>query len=180
MLPGIIGCMQANEVLKIILGIGKVLSEKILYYNALTLQTSTLKISKNEAAFATILKEKINVSKKVITTNCQHEIKEVSIHDILLKENIQIIDVRELYEQPKINNLNITQIPLSELEKNLNKIDLKKDVFLFCQSGVRSKKALSILKTLNINNCFNIKEGVSTINNILNNRSSLKKEQLKP
>ena len=47
-LPGIIGSMQANEVLKIILGIGHVLSGKLLFYNALTLKNTTLKINKLE------------------------------------------------------------------------------------------------------------------------------------
>src|SRR5690606_792710 len=48
-LPGIIGNFQANEVLKMILGIGKVLSGQVLCYNALTSQTSILKINKSEA-----------------------------------------------------------------------------------------------------------------------------------
>ena len=46
-LPGIIGSMQANEVLKIILGIGNVLSGKLLCFNALTNQTSILKVKKS-------------------------------------------------------------------------------------------------------------------------------------
>ena len=46
-LPGIIGSMQANEVLKMILEIGNILSGKLLIYNALNFQTSVIKINKS-------------------------------------------------------------------------------------------------------------------------------------
>ena len=56
-LPGIIGTMQANEVLKMILELGNTLSGKLLCYNALTLQNSILKIKKSEAIIQSILKD---------------------------------------------------------------------------------------------------------------------------
>lgn len=169
-LPGIIGSMQANEVLKIILGIGNILSGKLLCYNALTTQTTTLKIKRNENSFQSVLKEKENFQKKEININCEVEILEVSIKNIISDENIQFIDVREPNELPKVESIDVTYIPLNQLAQNLNKIDSNKKKVLFCQSGIRSKKAVQILNKLNIKNCFSLKEGVIEIINFTNNQ----------
>lgn len=164
-LPGIIGSMQSNEVLKIALGIGNILSGKLLCYNALTSKTSILTVNKNEVTFRSVLDEKENFQDKQTHTNCNIE---VSIKDILSEDNIQFIDVRETDELPKIESLEVTHIPLSQLDQNLNKIDSDKKKVLFCQSGIRSKKAVSILNTANIYNCLSLKESVSELNNYLN------------
>lgn len=169
-LPGIIGAMQANEVLKIILELGTTLSGKLLCYNALTLQNSTLKIKRSEETIQSVLKGKENFHKKEIDINCEVEIIPVSIETILSEENIQFIDVREAHEQPKIDSLQITYIPLTKLENSLNKIDSTKKKALFCQSGVRSKHAVAILQELNIHDCYSITEGASEIKNIINKR----------
>ena len=162
-LPGIIGSMQANEVLKIILGIGNVLSGKLLCYHALTLQNSTLKIKKNEELILSVIKDKANFNKKESNFNCEFENIEVSIKDVLIEENIQFIDLRESHEQPKVENLKVTYIPLSEIENNLEKIDTAKKKILFCQSGVRSKHAVNLLQELNIKNAFSLKEDILDI-----------------
>src|SRR5690606_22626466 len=81
-LPGIIGSMQANEVLKIILGIGSILSGKLLCYNALTAQTSTLKITKSEEQIETVLKEKHLFNKKQLESHCEFPLNEISIENV--------------------------------------------------------------------------------------------------
>ncbi|MCL6295169.1 HesA/MoeB/ThiF family protein [Jejuia spongiicola] len=164
-LPGIIGSMQANEVLKIILGIGDVLSGQLLLYNALTSKVSTLKVNRNEAIIQSILEEKNNFHKKQISENCEMEVLEVSIDDIISEENIQFIDIREPHEQPKIESIKVSHIPFSQLEQSLSKITSDKKKVLFCQSGVRSKRATQMLNELNITNCFSLKEGATVLNN---------------
>lgn len=163
-LPGIIGSMQANEVLKIILEIGDVLSGKLLCYNALTLQTTTLHIKKHDDRINDVLKNKDAFSTQILDGHCDIENHEVSIKNILKNKNIQLIDIRETYEQPKVEGLDITPIPLSDLKNQLYKIDTEKQKAVFCQSGIRSKKAVSILKAYHVDNCFSIKEGASEIN----------------
>ena len=162
-LPGIIGTMQANEVLKIILGIGSVLSGKLYCYDALSNQSITLSIKKNDVEIQNVLLGKNNFEKQLFGTYCESSF-EVSIKDILNKEDVQFIDVRELNEQPKVEDFCIMQIPLSELEKHLDKLNADRKIAIFCQSGIRSKQAVSILKQYNIHNCFSIKEGAFEIN----------------
>ncbi|QXP59366.1 HesA/MoeB/ThiF family protein [Olleya sp. HaHaR_3_96] len=162
-LPGIIGCMQANEVLKIILEIGHILSGKLLIYNALQFKSSILKINKREEEINKVLEEQQDFESKKRSFACDTHANQISIIEALTKANIQFIDVRELNELPKIEGLSITSIPLSDLENNLNKIDLKKESLLFCQSGKRSKQAVIKLKALKIEQCYFIKEGISEI-----------------
>lgn len=169
-LPGIIGSMQANEILKIILGIGNVLSGKLLCYNALTSQTSTLKINKSDEQIESVLKEKHNFHKKQLGIDCEFQSDDISIKDVLDFDNIQFIDVREAYEHPKVDGLKITNIPLNQLENNVDMIDLSKKKLIFCQSGIRSKQAVSLLRNLGILNCYSIKEGALEIIDFINSR----------
>ncbi|MCF7569094.1 HesA/MoeB/ThiF family protein [Sabulilitoribacter arenilitoris] len=166
-LPGIIGCMQANEVLKLILSLGDVLSGKLLCYNALTSSTSTLKIRRNAIIIQSILDKKDHFKEKQININCINEIDEISIENIQLNTQIQFIDVRETHETPKIKGLDVTSIPLSKLKDHLNALDINKIKVIFCQSGIRSKKAVDMLNELNIYNCFSLIEGATEINNYL-------------
>lgn len=166
-LPGIIGTMQANEVLKIILELGNILSGKLLCYNALTLQNSTIRINQLEENIQSILKDKVNFQNKQIDVKCEIDIATVSFEALLSEKNIQFIDVREAHEQPKVEDLLVTNIPLSELEHNLDKFDSGKKKVIFCQSGIRSKRAVEILQEFNIQNCFSVKEGASEIKTIL-------------
>lgn len=162
-LPGIVGTMQANEVLKIILNLGTVLSGKLLCYNALTLQNSILKINRNQANIISVLKEKDHFKNKSSSFNCEITPIEIQFKDALNKDNIQFIDVREAHELPKVENLNVTYIPLSKLQTSLHKIDISKKKALFCKSGMRSKHAVKVLKELKINNCFSIPQGAQEI-----------------
>ena len=162
-LPGIIGSMQANEALKIILGIGNILSGKLFCYNALTLENSTIKIKRDQVQIDKVLKAKGNFSKRKLQEECTFIPKDVSIRDALRNTNAQFIDVRESHEQPKVEGIDITYIPLSELEQHLHKIDKEKDKFIFCQSGIRSKTAVAKLNALHIGNCYNINDTITEI-----------------
>ena len=159
--------MQANEILKIILGIGTTLSGKLLSYNALTSQTSIIKVKKNEAIFKSILKNKEGFHKTKVDFHCEVEVTMASFEDLLSNNNIQFIDIREADEQPKIEGLEVTRIPLSQLENRINEIDAIKKKAIFCQSGIRSKHAVKILQEQKIKNCFSIIEGALEIKNYL-------------
>ncbi len=172
-LPGIVGSMQANEVLKLILEIGNVLSGKLLCYNALTCETSILKIKRNALAVSAVLKTQHNFKNTQIETGCEIQVANLNIQDAIAQENIQFIDVREAHELPKVTDLDITYLPLSTLETNLHKIDLLKKKALFCKSGMRSKHAVSVLHNLNITNCFNIPQGATEIINFIKERNKM-------
>ena len=75
------------------------------------------------------------------------------------KQDFQLIDVREEneYQQKNIGGI---LIPLNTLENNLNKINKEKEIIVHCASGVRSKKAISILKENGYTKIYNLKNGL--------------------
>lgn len=158
-LPGIIGSMQANEVLKLILGIGKVLSGQMLSYNALTHQSSILTIPKTDVKIDATLSAFNNKNK----TNCEILGDEISIERALAKSNVQFIDVREPDEMPQISHMNLLSIPLNTLESRIDRIPISAEKIIFCQTGVRSRKAISILKKHKISNCYSLQGGAQDI-----------------
>ncbi len=162
-LPGIIGSMQANEVLKIILEFDHVLSGKLFCYNTRTSQTTTLEISKSVAEYEKIEARKNSFKEDHYDATCELSVSEISIEEISDKKPIQFIDVRELHEQPQLNLTNCIQIPLRELEEHLNQISTHTNNIIFCKSGARSQIAVSILQKHNINNCFSLKGGAAAL-----------------
>ncbi|MCB0463528.1 MAG: HesA/MoeB/ThiF family protein [Flavobacteriaceae bacterium] len=158
-LPGIIGTMMANEVIKIILGFEHVLSGKLLCYNSKTADISTLKVNRNQSEFDKVLgKEKLLGIYE--NESCEVLVKDISEEELATINNIQFIDVREPHEQPKLEIKNCMEIPLGHLESNLQLLDSDKTKVVFCQSGIRSKKAVELLMKQGFNDTFNFKGGV--------------------
>ena len=148
-LPGIIGTMMANETIKLITGIGEPLTNQLLTYNALNNQVYQLTLSArketrslipgNEAAFLQM--DYVWLCSSHIT---QAEIDADTFNTLIANGNVDVIDVRELYEMPVANNFSNIKIPLAQLAGNTSLI--KSDTIVtFCQSGKRSLQAVEIL-----------------------------------
>ena len=90
-LPGIIGTMQANEVLKIILGIGNVLSGKLLCYDALSAQSTILTVKRNDLEIQKVLLNKNEFLKQELSNQLRHlTFRRSSIKDIFAKARCSI------------------------------------------------------------------------------------------
>lgn len=159
-LPGIIGTLQANEVLKLVLGIGDTLSGKLYCFNALSNQSNTLLFHRNELE---IEKVKVRGKQFEVLDNsffCSTAIPETELKAIA-DEDVLFIDVREFTEQPRISSENVLEIPLASLREKIESIPTHKKIIAFCKSGMRSKQAVSILKQHRILNCYSLKDGVN-------------------
>lgn len=161
-LPGIIGTMMANEVIKIILGFDQVLSGKLLCYNSKTADISTLKVNRNQSEFDKVLNNE-KLTNVYENESCEVSIKNISKEKLATINNIQFIDVREPHEQPKLAIKNCIEIPLADLESNIQLLDSDKTKVVFCQSGIRSKKAVEILMKQGFNDSFNFYGGISPL-----------------
>ena len=166
-LPGIIGTMQANEVIKIILGFDNVLSGKLFCYNSRNSETVMLNISKSERAFEKVREGRDTFEKETSAAFCESPIAEISAEMAFQLDNVQFIDLREQDEKPSVEISNCLQIPLNNLEKQLDEIHSEKTIILFCQTGIRSKKGVTLLQNHNFNNCYSLKDGASAILNYL-------------
>ena len=162
-LPGIIGCLQANEVLKIIVGIGDPLSGKLLILDTLTLETNIIDFpNRNQRE---LIKKLIDYDAFCgIKPTGETEMKEVTVEELKkLKdagEDFQLIDVREAYEI-EICNIDGECIPLSEIPHSIDKISRDKKVIIHCRSGSRSANTVKWLeKNHSFDNLYNLKGGI--------------------
>ena len=157
-LPGIIGAMQANEVLKIILNFEGVLSGKLLCYNAKTASTQILKVSRNEEEVTKVLTKNGQFNMSEFSTWCSSDI-EISVAQLSDLYPVWFVDVREDHEQPKTTLEKLLHIPLGQLESRINEIPKNENVIVFCQSGIRSKSAVNTLRNHQYNKSYSLKEG---------------------
>lgn len=166
-LPGIIGALQANEVIKLITGFGEVLAGKILVYSAKnnTFDTYSLtrntvidykKLLKNDRLDASnytngcsLVQNELNINQEILLSRCEHE-------------DFVLLDVRELNEFPLFSTKDVINIPLSILENRINEIPVSKTIVVMCQSGVRSLKAIELLQEkLQCKELRNLESGIS-------------------
>lgn len=139
-LPGVIGSFQANEVLKIILGIGQVLSGKMICYDALQASQLVIEFKKD----TTLSIEKLTESYDLFC-GFALEINEMTLKIYNQnKENYNLLDVRSAEERQEYY-LESLHIPLQELKYRISEIPKNKNLAVFCKSGMRSKKAIAIL-----------------------------------
>ncbi|MDF1672293.1 MAG: molybdopterin-synthase adenylyltransferase MoeB [Vicingaceae bacterium] len=164
-LPGLIGTKQANEVIKIILQIGEPLSGKLLMYDALQANQFTVDIQRNEEQMK--IAQQIDFSSYDYDYFCgikkSENMKEISaqeLKELLAKEDIQVIDVREVHETPKVEALNAINIPLQSVPYNMDKIAKDKKVVVHCQHGVRSMHAIDFLEQNGFDNLINLTGGI--------------------
>ncbi|WP_062061468.1 HesA/MoeB/ThiF family protein [Aquimarina longa] len=175
-LPGIIGSMQANEILKIILGLGNVLSGKLFMYDCLTTTSSTFTISRVESEISKVKALSEDFKKNDYDLFCGvHQIIEITAQEAFLIKNAQFIDVRETHEQPKIDSLEPISIPLGTLEQELHMISKEKEIIVFCQSGIRSKRAVEILQKNGFRNISHIRGGAIVLHDNMSDLLDLKK-----
>jgi adenylyltransferase/sulfurtransferase len=160
-LPNTLGMFQATEVLKIILGIGEVLSGKLLLYNALNCQTQLIDFNKNEVEIEKGIK---NGNELVINLkSAEVDLVGNQFFDKVNNPNCVLIDIREWHEQPRLSFENLLEIPLNDLENQIENINKNQEVILCCQSGKRSQFALAFFKQKGFTNVFHLKNGIQSL-----------------
>jgi len=161
---GITGMFQANEVIKMILGIGEVLSGKILVYNILNNEQQKYDFEKSSNLEMT----KEDFERKY--NSAENQIEEIKF-ELLLGEiendAVLFIDVRNEEESPKIKLKNSIQIPLMHLENEIEKLDKKQTIYIFCQSGIRSKIAVELLQKNQFQNVKSIAGGALAMEQLI-------------
>lgn len=167
-LPGIIGTQQANEVLKIILEIGTPLSGKLLIFDALQSSSTIIKIKRSEEQVNKVLCSKENFENINYDLFCGikpiqvvDEISASELKELMQKELLQLLDVREEWEQPKIEGYDVINISLQKIPFSLELINKTKKTVVICQHGVRSLKAIEFLKNNGYHNLINLKGGMA-------------------
>ncbi len=141
-LPGIIGTWQAAETIKLITGIGQPLSGKLLRMNLLGNHLETFNFSPIDGNKCI---EHLGTYDNGICDLSIAEIDRYTLLQWLNEKEIQLIDVRELQEYETFN-IGGRHMPLSTLRQRIEEIDPAMITVVHCQSGIRSKQAIRILK----------------------------------
>lgn len=158
-LPGIVGSMQANEVIKLIVGKGEPLVGRLFLFDAFTFTSHNLKFAKTSNTAITEL--------SVLEDYC--EVPTASIAEITAAElanwkkqriDFQLVDVREPHEYA-LHHLGGVLIPLFTLLENTHQISKELPVVVHCKSGARSTQAIQLLQEqLGYQNLYNLKGGI--------------------
>ncbi|WP_026839222.1 molybdopterin-synthase adenylyltransferase MoeB [Gillisia sp. JM1] len=157
-LPGIIGTLQANEVLKIILGLGNILSGKLLIFDALSMRQSIYSFEKNTSHGIISLEDDYQVCDGI-----PKDAKEISFQEYKKQSSLyNVLDVRTQAERDEFYIKSI-HIPLNELSERCDEIPYDKNLLVFCKSGVRSKLAIGILENKSFKReLLNLKGGLKS------------------
>ena len=155
-LPGIVGTIQANEVLKVILGAEGILLNRLLLFDAWTMKFRELKLKKNPdcpiCGTNPTITELIDYEEfcglnAPVETPVLEEITVTELND-LIKNNgeVQIIDVREPHEFEIAKIPNTKLIPLAQVVDRAKEIDQSRTAIVHCKAGGRSAKAIQALQ----------------------------------
>ncbi|RMG81258.1 MAG: molybdopterin-synthase adenylyltransferase MoeB [Bacteroidetes bacterium] len=144
-LPGIIGSYQALEAIKIITGTGQVLSGKLLMINTLHNSFQIIEVKRNPEMISQIKTIKPFPEENLCFSNSIEEITEIEFQELVKSQHVLFIDVRNPGEQPQLKVAQNINIPLDTFRENIKKIPRNKTLVVYCQTGVRSRKAVEIL-----------------------------------
>ena len=167
-LPGILGSLQALEVIKVITGVGEVMSGRFYSFDALTFESRTFNIRRNPAnplnGDKPTLKELIDYEQFCGVRAVEKRIKEIDAIEFndwqQRGEDFQLIDVREPHEY-EIVNIGALLIPLGTVLANVERIDRNRKVVVQCKTGNRSGKAIRELEEkFGFENLYNLKGGI--------------------
>ncbi len=173
-LPGIVGALQAAETLKLILGIGDPLIGRLLRFDALKMQFREYKLRKDPNC--PICGEHATIHHLIdydefcgitpgpeVNLEAQWEITPRELKTRLdAGEHLVIVDVREPHEWAlgTIKEPDVRFIPLGDVPARMHELDSADEIVLQCRSGVRSAKALGILKDAGFRKLKNLTGGI--------------------
>ena len=181
-LPGLIGIIQATEVIKLILGKGETLVGRFLLVDALSMRFRELKLKKNPecpvcGAHPTVtalidyqefcgIKSEANSEanpKFGQEATLKNGIPQMTVQELKqrrdLGEDLFVLDVREPYEY-QIANIGGTLIPQNEVPQRLAEIDRSREIVVQCRSGGRSQRIAEFLAQQGYPNVKNLAGGI--------------------
>jgi adenylyltransferase/sulfurtransferase len=173
-LPGVIGCLQSTEIIKLALDAGEKMIGRLMTYNALDMKFRELKLRRDP-------KCPICGDNPSITELIDYEQfcgipdepqdpgahpDEVTVQDMKkaledTSRNIKVIDVREQDEYQIARVKDVTLVPLSTLHEKFTDLDPNQSYYIHCKAGVRSMKALAFLRQQGFKHLKSVKGGIT-------------------
>ena len=173
-LPGIVGCIQASEILKLALGKGTTLVGRLLLFNALDMKFKELRLRRDPqcpiCGDHPTIKELIDYDQFCGIPDHLAAPKgnpdEVTVQDMKKalddpKLGIKLLDVRDPFELDiACISRAIPLMPMGELRQRFTELDPNQQLYVFCKSGVRSLTAIGFLKEQGFKYAKSVKGGM--------------------
>ena len=171
-LPGVVGTLQATEAIKLILGVGESLVGRFLLFDALKMRFRELKVRKDPdcpvcGAQPTVT-ELIDYDQfcgiAVAAAGTPGADDDVTVEELKTRldrrDSFLLLDVRESREFEICRIPGSVLIPLGELPSRLSELEGRDDMIVHCKSGVRSGKAVKLLREAGYSKARNLKGGI--------------------
>jgi len=172
-LPGVIGCLQAMETIKLIIGKGQPLIGRLLLFDALGMKFRELKLRKNPdcpiCGTHPTQTRLIDYEQFCGLRGEEHVPDAVGIPEITArevkklmdaKEPFVLIDVREPHEYQICRIPGSKLIPLGEIPKRMNELNSADEIVVHCKVGMRSAQAVQLLMKAGFRKIHNLKGGI--------------------
>jgi sulfur-carrier protein adenylyltransferase/sulfurtransferase len=173
-LPGLVGVIQATEVIKLILGIGSPLIGRLLLVDSLNMRFRELKLRKNPEC--PVCSEHPTITRLIdyqqfcgiaLATKEENTVKngvpQITVTELKKRidsgEDFLLLDVREPFEY-QIANIGGKLIPQNDVPQRLAEIDRNRPVVVHCKSGGRSQRVAEFLKQSGYNDVVNLSGGI--------------------
>lgn len=172
-LPGIVGTIQANEVLKVILGAEGILLNRLLLFDAWKMAFREVKLRKDpdcpicgdDPTITELIdyEEFCGLKTPAAAPDTLEEITASELNGRLKNDpGVRLIDVREPHEYDIARIPGATLIPLAQVVSRLSEIDPSYTTIVQCKGGVRSAKAIAALKEAGFQGrLINLKGGIT-------------------
>jgi len=163
-LPGVVGLIQATECVKLILGQGQSLKGRLMLYDALNMKFRELKLRRDPACQGACSKVTGLIDYHEFCGMPNPHRDELEPREVKAKLDGEapfvFVDVREPHEYQTARIAGTRLIPLGELPNRLHELDRQAEIILHCKGGVRSAKALALLKENGFTNAKHMKGGI--------------------
>ncbi len=171
-LPGLIGCLQATETIKLILGKGSPLIGRLLIYDALQMSFREFKVRRNPNC--AVCGDRPTVTKLIdyeqfcgvrgeapAAAGADGDVTAQELKKRLDRgEDLYILDVRNPEEFAICRLPGGVLLPLPELPQRFAEVPKDREVIVHCKSGVRSQKAIAFLRQHGYTRLKNLKGGI--------------------
>ncbi|MGH9406618.1 MAG: molybdopterin-synthase adenylyltransferase MoeB [Terriglobia bacterium] len=171
-LPGVMGCVQALEVIKLILGKGEPLIGRLLLFDALGMRWRELRLRKNPEC--PVCGQHPTIThlidyEQFCGIRGEEHVPEITVPEITATELKRLIDsgkppvlvdVREPHEFDIARIPGSTLIPLGDVPARMNELSTADDIVVHCRSGARSAQAVNFLMKSGFRKIKNLKGGI--------------------
>ena len=168
-LPGMVGTLQATEVIKLLLGIGRPLVGRLVLFDALELNFREVRLRRDPDC--PICGDHPTIDKLIdyeqfcgvgqVEEEEVFEVTATQLHEELeAGRDLVVLDVRNPYEIDICRLQGSVVIPLPELMNRVDELDPEQEMVVHCRSGVRSATAIRQLQGRGFSKMRNLKGGI--------------------